>query len=564
MKITCLLSGLCLLLALSAYTQAPELSEKYQLRIRKSAEPMRLDGTMDEPAWQNAQVAKDFFQNFPFDTAFSVLKSEVRITFDQNFLYIGAVLYQNQADYITTSLKRDFVSGVSDVFSINIDPFNDKLNGFHFAVTPFNVQREGMIDNGTNMSPDWDNKWYSEISNHTDHWVVEMAIPFKTLRYQLVAGQNVWRMNFIRFGLKQNEASTWVPVPRAFRPLHMAYTGFMVWEDAPPQPGANVSIIPYAIARTEKDFEFKLPTETKANIGGDAKIAITPSLNLDLTLNPDFSQVDVDRQITNLSRFELFFPERRQFFLENADLFGSFGSQNLRPFFSRRIGIAKDTTTDLNVQNPIYFGARLSGKLDKNWRMGFLSMQTARDYDISQPSTNYTVGVLQRKVFSRSNIGIIAINKQPFRDKLLETASYDFNRVVGIDYNLASNDNKWTGKFFHHRTFDPALTGGNNGASSATINYNALNWDVFFTLQDVGANFNPEVGFARRTDYRRAAGTINWKFYPKKGTLQSHGPGLDFDVLGNDTYGTTDWDLNILYRLRFRNSAIVDFRMRRE
>ena len=274
MKFTHLLSGLALLLTQTLYSQAPIPAEPPQISIRKSIEVIRLDGSLDEAAWQSAQVAKDFFQNFPFDTSAANLKSEIRLTFDQNFLYVGAVLYQNQADYITTSLKRDFQSGTSDVFAVNIDPFSDKLNGFHFAVSPFNVQREGLIDNGSNLTTDWDNKWYSEIQNHTDRWVVEIAIPFKTLRYRQLSGQNAWRINFVRFGLKQNEASTWSPVPRAFMPVNLAFTGSLVWEDAPPQPGANVSVIPYIIGRTEKDFEFKIPTENKLNIGGLVKYMV--------------------------------------------------------------------------------------------------------------------------------------------------------------------------------------------------------------------------------------------------------------------------------------------------
>ena len=150
---------------------------------------MQLDGMLDEPAWQSAEVADQFFQNFPMDSSFAALQTEVRLTFDDAFLYVGATIYQKRVDYIITSLKRDFDQGGSDEFAINIDPFKDKVNGFHFAVTPYNVQREGIIDNGNNISSDWDNKWYSEVKNHENHWVVEMAIPFKTLRYSRSGGR---------------------------------------------------------------------------------------------------------------------------------------------------------------------------------------------------------------------------------------------------------------------------------------------------------------------------------------------------------------------------------------
>ncbi len=557
MKVVQLLSGICLLLVQNVYSQAPIPAEKHQLSIRKAKELIRLDGSLDEPAWQSAQVAKDFFQNFPADTSLGNLKSEIRLTFDQNFLYIGAVLYQSQADYITTSLKRDFQSGTSDVFAVNIDPFSDKLNGFHFAVSPFNVQREGLIDNGANLTTDWDNKWYSEIQNHTDHWVVEIAIPFKTLRYRQTSGQNAWRINFVRFGLKQNEASTWAPVPRAFLPVNLAFTGALIWEDAPPQPGANVSVIPYIIGRTEKDFEFKIPTENKLNIGGDAKIAITPSLNLDLTLNPDFSQVDVDRQITNLSRFELFFPERRQFFLENEDLFGRFGFPDARPFFSRRVGLANgsirkvttegDTvsvTRNLNV--PIKAGMRLSGKLDKNWRIGLLNMQTGQVSALNQGPANYTTAVVQRKMFERSAVSAIFVNKENFsvddQEKIRHNAGA-YNRVAGLEYNLFSKDNKWEGEFYYHRSFSGKQKNDDAQSAAAFLGYFTQKWNVFSGMQYVGRDYRAEVGFVPRAGQFSMFNSTKYNIYPKKESWAKKVNVSGFNFENNVTYNAPGYNL---------------------
>jgi hypothetical protein len=324
-------------------------------------------------------------------------------------LYVGAIVYQKQEDYIIASLRRDFSFGPNDEFAVNIDPFLDKINGFHFAVTPMNVQREGLIDNGNNVPTDWDNKWYSAVKNYEDLWVVEMAIPFKTLRYKRKEGANQWRINFTRTAVKQNERSSWVRVPRQFSPNHLAFTALLNWESTPPSAGLNVSLIPFVTTNVEQDKEFDLPTDAGFDLGGDAKIALTPSLNLDLTFNPDFSQVEVDRQLTNLSRFELFFPERRQFFLENEDLFSRFGFPSSRPFFSRRIGLARGTITQTNndgqeievdrsLNVPIRAGARISGKLNNNWRMGLLNMQTAAVDALDLNPANYAVGVLQRKV----------------------------------------------------------------------------------------------------------------------------------------------------------------------
>ena len=181
------------------------------------------------------------------------------------------------------------------------------------------------------------------------------------------------------------------------------------------------------------------------------------ALNLDLTVNPDFSQVEVDQQVTNLDRFEIFFPERRQFFLENADLFANFGVDGSRPFFSRRIGVARDTSTGQNIQNTIYAGARLSGKINNNLRIGVMTMQAGKDASIGLPSTNYSLISLQQKLFARSNVGLIFVNKQAVADSLGGEFTFspnEYNRIIGIDYNLLSKDNRWNGKVFYHQSFD--------------------------------------------------------------------------------------------------------------
>lgn len=501
----------------------------HRLIIQRSTGSMHLDGRLDEAAWQLADVADGFHQNFPFDSTLATLQTEVRVTFDDAFLYVGAIVYQPQSDYIITSLKRDFAPGPTDVFMVNFDPFKDKLNGFHFAVSPYNVQREGLIDNGSTLTRDWDNKWYSQVKNHPDHWVVEMAIPFKTLRYKRVEGQNTWRINFSRNSVKQNEQSTWSRIPRQFGINNIAFSGLLIWKDAPPSPGLNISVIPYLSGRMDRDQEFKLPTEYKANGGFDSKIAVTPSLNLDLTINPDFSQVEVDQQITNLSRFELFFPERRQFFLENEDLFAKFGFPNSRPFFSRRIGLAsgkiRKTTTDgqvievnRTVNVPIIAGARLNGKLDDNWRIGLLNMHTAKVSDINAHPANYSVGVLQRKVFDRSYVGAVFANKENFvpdGDGGYQLDKGGYNRIAGLEYNLFSKDNKWEAEIFYHRSFSAA---SNEDAQSAAIfiGHYTRHFNIFFPTQYVGKDFRADLGFVPRPGFYSINPGISYNIFPKK------------------------------------------------
>jgi hypothetical protein len=526
------------------------------LSIKKATSSMRLDGVLDEAAWEQAMVADQFFQNFPFDTSFAELTTEVRVTYDETAFYIGAVVYQEQSTYIVTSLRRDFEIGPSDEFAVNIDPFQDKINGYHFAVTPLNVQREALIDNGNNIARDWDNKWYSEVRNYPDRWVVEIAIPFKTLRYKKTSGEVTWRINFSRIAVAQNERSSWGPVPRQFGINNLAFTRELHWAEAPPEPGLNISLIPYAIAGIEEDKEFRLPSETTYNVGGDAKIAITPSLNLDLTFNPDFSQVEVDRQLTNLSRFELFFPERRQFFLENEDLFGRFGFPSSRPFFSRRIGIAQGTLrrqtvdgqtieVDRSFNVPIQAGARLSGKLDNNWRLGLLNMQTAAVGDADLAPANYSVGVLQRKVFDRSFVGAIVTNKENFRPDGQGGYERDpdgYNRVVGLEYNLFSKDNKWEAELFYHRSF---TNGDNRDAHAAAlfVGHFLRNWRFFAPFHFVGQNHTAEIGFVPRTGFLSASPGVTHLIFPKKKWWAERVISFGLGINTEFTYNQPDYNL---------------------
>jgi hypothetical protein len=541
----------------------------YRMEIRPVQGVIKLDGSLDEADWESAMVADRFFQNFPFDTAVAVLQTEVRVLFDEHFLYVGAILQQQRSDYIVASLKRDFEEGSSDEFAVNIDPFSDKINGFHFAVTPFNVQREGLIDNGENINADWDNKWYSRTTNTGSYWTVEMAIPFKTLRYKIRGTEQQWRIGFSRNAVKQNERSSWVPTPRQFSPNNLAFAGVLSWAVPPPAPGLNVSVIPFLAAGTTRDDEFRLSPERTGAVGGDIKIALTPSLNLDLTYNPDFSQVEVDRQLTNLSRFELFFPERRQFFLENEDLFSRFGFPNSRPFFSRRIGLARGrlerTTTDgqvisverqLNV--PIQAGARLSGKLDNNWRVGLLNMQSAAVDDIALPPANYSVGVLQRKVFDRSYVGAVMVNKEQFMPRVGGGYTLDrqaYNRVVGLEYNLFSKDNKWEAEAYYHRSIS---AGDNRDAQSAALFAGRFTreWRFFLPVQYVGSNFRADAGFVPRTGFLALSPGLSRNFFPTSAKLSkwliSYGLDLDSDI----TYNTGN-DIQLVDR-RFGVGAFAE------
>jgi len=541
-----------------------------QLHIKRATGPIKLDGVMDEPAWLEAEAANSFMQFFPSDTSLAKAQTEVRMTYDDRFIYIVARMENlaEQRRYVTPSLRRDFRGEGNDGITVVLDPFSDRTNGFMFGVNPFGVQREGLIANGGSRPQDlsltWDNKWYSEAKTYNGYWIAEMAIPFKSIRFK--EGLSSWNVNFYRIDSEYAERSTWSPIPRNFDIVTMAFNRKLLWDEPLRQAGTNISFIPYFLAGGTKNFVEGTPANSDIEGGFDAKIAVSSALNLDLTVNPDFSQVEVDAQVTNLDRFEIFFPEQRQFFLENADLFADFGVEGTRPFFSRRIGVARDEATGQNIQNPIYGGIRLSGKIDNNWRIGFMDIQTAEDNLISLPSTNYLVTSFQRKVFSRSNIGLIVINKQAFQDSIngdFTSAPEKYNRLLGLDYNLASKNNVWNGKVFYHRSFDQHHL-DSTFAAGGFINYSTLKWSINLFTRSVGANYNPEVGFVRRKDIQQIAYTHWYNIYPRNTGVQSHGPGFDFDILGNQTYGLLDWDVNLMYRMRYKNTANWNIRLRRE
>jgi hypothetical protein len=333
---------------------AQEVSE---FKLQKVTSTIKIDGLPDDEAWKNIPEIKDFWQYFPTDTLPAQQGISVKIAYDDQHIYFLAVMKNRKMDrgYITPSLRRDYRGEANDGFSIIIDPFQDQTNGFQFGVNPFGVQREGLVSNGgsegTDLSLSWDNKWFAGAKQFEGYWVAEGAIPFSTLRFK--PGTKYWNFKFYRIDSESAERVVFPRLPRQFQILNLVSMCRGVWDEPLAKKNTNFAVIPYVLANSQVDKLNNVPVANKVNIGGDAKISVGPALNLDLTVNPDFSQVEVDEQVTNLDRFEIFFPERRQFFLENADLFASFGQERLRPFFSRRIGIARDEETGQNIQNPI-------------------------------------------------------------------------------------------------------------------------------------------------------------------------------------------------------------------
>lgn len=543
-------------------------SKTHQIHIKKTETAVKIDGLLDDEAWQSAQMVKDFIRVFPVDSGLSENPTEVRLSFDDQFLYLAGKCFQPRNSYTVQSLKRDFPGGTSDVLNLLLDPTKDGLNGFLFGASPFGVQRECLISNGANLEFDWDNRWFCATQNYDDHWTVEMAVPFKTLRYNVAEGENTWNINFVRTKLKGWEVSDWAPVPRQFVPNNIAFCGRLIWDSPPPKQGLNFSVIPYVRGGYAVDFQrdkqtlevLNKPHDWSGAAGGDAKIAVTSGLNLDLTINPDFSQVEVDRQVANLSRFELFFPERRQFFLENRDLFAFSGFPETRPFFSRRIGLAFDSLSGGNRTVPILAGARLSGKLTDKLRVGFLNMQTKQQRwgaNSVLPAANFTVATLQQRVFQRSALTGILVNKQNFLGKLDNSERGDWknwNRVAGLEYNLYTPDNRWEGEWYYHRSFSPDKNLDDHSFAQF-LGYNTRFWTGRLGGFVIGKNYDSESGFVPRQDFMQFFTGGSRIFYPKKGQINSWNIGPNANFGYNLAGKLTDREASLQLEIESKNQT---------
>lgn len=557
-------------------------SEDYQLSVKKTTEQITIDGKLDEEVWSQADKANNFIQNFPTDSLNATSKTTVSVTFDNQFLYVGGVCHENSdKDHIMQSLKRDFDWPINENFSIYFDPYDDYTNGFTFGITPAGVQREGLVTNGQNVSGDWENKWFSAVHDAGSYWSFEFKIPFKSIRYN--ADSKQWNIIFLRLDLKNNERSTWAPVPQGFRPSSLAFSGRLNFEDELPKAGVNVSFIPFITSGVSKNHEDGESVAYKANAGFDAKIALSSSLNLDLTFNPDFSQVEVDQQVTNLNRFEIFFPEKRQFFLENNDLFGENGFRSSRPFFSRRIGIAGNSVTVdgkdeyLGGQLPIQHGVRLSGKIGKDWRVGLLNMMTKETQDLAMPQQMYNVAVVQRKIFARSSIGFTVVNKRSFGVELSDTTKFlfnqsifkeketngetsyylnDFNTVYGTDFNYRSSNNKWNSNMFYHRSVSPQKS-NKEFATGAFVGYTVRKLQVRLFTATISDDYSAEVGFIRRKDIRQYGAFSNFFFYPSSRKINNHGPIFNAFYVTDISNNRTDYNAKIGYQIQLLNTSRI-------
>jgi len=373
--------------------------ENRTLTVKYIAEKIVADGLLDEPIWGQTEPANEYWQYFPTDSLQAEKQSEVKILYDDKNIYIGIKGYSIGKNYSVTSLKRDFRGAGVDSFSVVFDTYNDGTNAFLFGINPHGVVREALISNGgtdrRGFDLSWDVKWQGESKMYDDYFTAEMIIPLTSIKFK--EGATKWRFNSYRIETQANERSSWARIPQNQLIFNLAFMGDLVFEKPLGKSRTPLAIIPYINGISQKNFETNEGLNNM-KFGGDAKVSIGNNLNLDVTINPDFSQVEVDDQVTNLTRFEVSLPEKRQFFIDNSDLFSSFGDRrDANPFFSRRIGIARDTSGS-SIENRIIGGVRLSGKLTKDLRVGVLNIQTAEDRENEIPSNNNTMIALQPRL----------------------------------------------------------------------------------------------------------------------------------------------------------------------
>ncbi len=548
-----------------------QLQENYQIPISRTEQKINVDGALDEEIWSRAEKISNFWMSYPTDDqrAAPEIQTEVMMTYDDNFIYIAAIC-KGGGPYVIPSLKRDnpnFWQG--DAFAVLFDPVNERTSGFSFGVNPAGVQTESLITGRTGRRGDqrpgrsptgvnraWDNKWYTNAKVSNEQWTTEMAIPFKSLRF---GEKGSWGINFIRSHSASNSYHTWSPVPVQFRGVDLGYTGALIWDTAPKKSKSNISVIPYALASGLKDFEEGSATESKFQYGADAKVAVTSNLNLDITLNPDFSQVDVDEQVTNLSTVNVRFPERRLFFLENSDLFENVGIPPMRPFFSRRIGLDEDNNTI-----PISYGLRLSGNVNKDFRIGIMNVQTKEQEDFL--GQNYTSIALNQRVLKRSVIKGYFHNRQSVADGKFQFK--DYNRTGGLEFEYQSLDGKWRSVGGYSQAFSDGVK-GDNYYYNTIISYNSRTLSFYNNLAGVGNNYFADMGFIPRFNHYDAVRDttlqigfnhmytrLSYAIYPKNTPkIISHTFAarniLDFtnddQLIGNSS--------EIEYQLSFRNTS---------
>jgi len=500
-------------------TNTPKYGDEKVVHVVKINSSINLDGKLNEPYWQQCEPAGDFIQQEPQDGAPATEKTEFKILMDDKNFYFGIICYDSEPDKIIgIEMKRDARLFNNDNIEIFLDTFNDKKNCYYFQTNPVAARYDAMVtDEGKSVNADWNTIWRVSCRQHEKGWTAEISIPFHAIRFK--EGETSWGINIGREIRRKTEKTFWSYIPRALGmngKYRVSRCGRMEGIEELTK-GKDFEIIPY-LGGSKNSGPALVNQSTELEYGGDILYRITGNLRADFSYNTDFAQVEADQEVVNVSRFNLFFPEKREFFLENSGLFtfgnvsfsermftgrissGSEGEGNsYLLYYSRRIGLKDEDKI------PLYGGTKLAGKIGKS-SIGFMSMQTketALSTGGTEPSTNYTTFRLKQDVLRNSSIGLIFLNKQ--------SSSNNYNRAFGIDGNFPLTTSFTMGGSLA-KTITPNIT-GDDYAGTFFMDYRTdiFTWNIkYLRLDD---NFNPEMGFVARDKIRSTYSTaqlIKW------------------------------------------------------
>jgi len=475
-----------------------------RLRALRVSEAIKIDGRLDEPAWGQAEAAMDFRQEEPNEGQPATERTEVRILFDDRNLYIGIRAFDSDAARIQArDLTRDSDLTNDDKVEVLLDTYHDRRNAYRFAVNPFGTQQDALItDEGRDVNLSWDAPWISEGRRDADGWTVEMAIPLSNLRFR--EGEDVWGLNFARIIRRKKEESLWTAWKREFGLERVSQAGELAGVGEIKRRRL-LEVKPYATGGWQVGQPQVGEPGFDAGVFGTAglevaKVGITPSLTAEFTVNPDFGQTEADQQVVNLTRFDIFFPEKREFFLENFGNF-LFGRETINQlFFTRRIGLTEDTRriglTEDDERVPLDYGIKVTGKLGP-YNVGFLQVQQRQLGDpagIGIPRQQFTIARVKRDIFKRSYIGFMLLNRQG-------GVTHAYNRAAGVDAEFNITD-YWKIKAFLAATATPGLR-SSFLTGRIQSEYETDRFRLEAIWESIGTNYNPEMGFAERTGVRQ-------------------------------------------------------------
>jgi hypothetical protein len=499
----------------------------------RAPSPIILDGRLDEPAWEQAEVIDHFVQSQPRPGMTATEATVVRILYDDEHLYVGAVMYQSEeARLVVRSLERDFPGQSTrdaDMFGIALDTFLDRRNSFIYLVNPYGAVRDGQtFDDSRNMDFGWDGAARIATRIHDEGWTLEMAIPWSSLRYHPTTGEQAWGLNLLRRVRAKNEDSYWAPLDRR-DPVHrMSKAGTLMGLTDLPE-NRNLTLKPYLLGEQHGgSLQGPGGRGVSADAGFDLKYGVTPGLTLDLTFRTDFSQVEVDQEHVNLTRFPLFFPERRDFFVENSGsfVFGDVTERNYRMgtslrdftlFHSRRIGMENGRPV------PILGGGRLTGQTG-GIELGLMTMQTQATGVL--PAENFSVARVRREIGSGGDVGAILVNRTA-----TSGGEHGYNRSFGVDLNLRPVDGLIVNSYLAG-TQAPDLE-GDRSAARIGIAWRDRYWNASALVRRIGNGFDPGVGFVRRRDVRQGFAALGTHRRPGIPSVQEVAPYLSVNYVTN-------------------------------